>query len=62
MRQLIEDSFVCHKHLATRIQHYHKSGFALDWNESVSLWSYESANVGTHNTVPEPRAQKIHDS
>ena len=50
MRQLIKDSFVCHKNLATCIQHYRTPVCVLDWNESFSLWSYESANVGMHNT------------
>jgi len=50
MRQLIKDSFVCHKNLATCTQHYQTPACVLDWNEFVSLWSYESANVGMHNT------------
>ena len=50
MRQLIKDSFACHKNLATCTQHYQTPAYVLDSNEFDSLWSYESANVGMHNT------------
>ena len=44
------DMEVHHARQRTRALLYQTPACVLDWNESVSLWSYESANVGMHNT------------
>ena len=44
------------QHIPNTIAHL---SLFLDWNESSSVWSYESTNVGT--MIPELHALKNHD-
>ena len=47
---LVKDCFVCHETFVTRTQRCRILATFLDWDESFSLWSYKSANIGTDNT------------